>query len=145
MIKTMPTDLMDGIIQKTFDFGRIMRKKMMKADKGDLHMGQLHILSFIQEQPGITMTDIADLMRVSSPTATSFVDRLVKLEYIVRRHDTENRKLVRLDLTELGKNKLKEKMAEKKRIIADVLSVLSPEDQKSLLSILTTIVTRSQK
>lgn len=139
----MRTDVMDGIIESAFDFGRVMRKKMLKSGKTDLHMGQVHILACVKEQPGLTMTEIADHMKVSSPTATSFVDKLVKMKLIVRKHDARNRKLVRLSITKAGEKTLVKQMAEKKAAIAGLLSVLSAEDQRALRSILQKLVSHS--
>ena len=136
----MPTKLIDGIIQNSFELGRIMRRKMLSADPTDLHMGQIHALAFIQEEPGITMTSVADRLQVSSPTATSFVARLVRMGYVTRHYDEKNRKYVHLMITKAGEEILQKKMAEKRMIIADVLSVLSSHDQQVLLSLLKTII-----
>ena len=47
----MSTKLIDGIIQNSFELGRIMRRKMLSADPSDLHMGQIHALAFIRRSP----------------------------------------------------------------------------------------------
>lgn len=139
-IEMIKHDPVDGILQTVFELGRVMRKKMMKSGKDDLHFGQLHVLAFAAEKPGITMSEIAELMQVSSPTATSFVDRLAKIGLLVRKHDTKNRTLVRLKITSEGKTLLKRKMAEKRKSFALLLSVLSPKDQASFLVILRKIL-----
>lgn len=137
------SDVIDDIIDTAMDFGRDMRRRMMKSGKSDLHMGQVHILACVKEQPRITMKEIADHMKVSSPTATSFVDTLVKLGFLVRKHDARNRKLVRLSITKAGRTTLTTKMAEKKAAVATLLSVLSSEDRRALHSILKKLVSHS--
>ncbi len=99
-------------------------------------MAQLHVVALAAEKSGITMTEVAEYLQVSSPTATSFVDRLVKLGFLTRKHDSKNRKLVRLSVTVDGARMLKKKMAEKKKVITSVLSVLNSEDRKTLHRIL---------
>ena len=99
-------------------------------------MGQLHCLSCIQDQDGITMKELATLLQVTSPSVTAFADRLVKLGYVRRHHDAHNRKLVRLVITERGKKILKETMAQKKRICQRFLRVISSSDRLNLLTIL---------
>lgn len=141
----MPAKLIDGIIQNSFELGRIVRRKMLSADPSDLHMGQLHALAFIQQEPGITMTSVADRLQVSSPTATSFVARLVRMGYVTRHHDEKNRKYVRLVITKAGEHMLQKKMAEKRIIISDVLSVLSTLDQQLLLSLLKAIIASHER
>jgi DNA-binding MarR family transcriptional regulator len=137
------SDVIDDIIDTAMDFGRVMRKRMMKSGKADLHMGQVHILACVKEQPKLTMSEIAEHMKVSSPTATSFVDTLVKLGLISRTHDARNRKLVRLSITKAGERTLVTKMAEKKAAVAELLSVLSAEDRRVLHSILKRLVSHS--
>jgi DNA-binding MarR family transcriptional regulator len=131
----MKTDVTDGILQATFEIGRMLRKKSL-ASKAAIHMGQLHALAFIREQDGITMKELAAMMQITSPSATSFVDRLVQLKYVRRSQHQRNRKMVHLSVTPLGKRVLKEQMAEKKKMFARILTSLSSSDQMTLLVIL---------
>ncbi|MSR86879.1 MarR family transcriptional regulator, partial [Candidatus Peribacteria bacterium] len=61
----------------------------------------IHSLFLISEQEGLTMKEIAKSLHITSPSATSLVNRLVDMKWVGREHDTENRKLVRLRLTPL--------------------------------------------
>ena len=80
------------------------------------------------------------MLYITSPSATSFVDRLVQLGYVRRKQDRSNRKLVRLSITETGKKILRKKMAEKKKIFATLLASLSSQEQALLLDLLTTVL-----
>lgn len=133
----------DGLVQSVYELGRVIRKRMMSCDAGEIHMGQVHALLFIQEKPGITMKELADLLRVTSPSATSFIDRLVKLKYVERLHDEENRRLVRLRMTDSGVKILKQKMTERRKIFAEILGQLPDSDQEALLQILRKVLDRS--
>jgi DNA-binding MarR family transcriptional regulator len=126
-----------------YEIGRILRQKMMPCDCDDLHMGQIHALLFILEQPGMTMKELSELLRVSSPSTTSLVDRLVKVKLVLRLQDENNRRFVRLKLTTKGVHLLKEKMDERREIFADILSVLSSKDQEVLFVILKKILESS--
>ncbi len=130
------TDVTDGIMQATFEIGRSLRRRMLSSSNSDMHMGQLHCLGLVQEQDGITMKEIATMLQIASPSATSFVDRLVQLGYVLRKQDQKNRKLVRLTITTSGKRILKEKMAGKKKMFQGLLRALSKKDQQTLLTIL---------
>ena len=68
--------VLDDIATLTFDMGRCLRQKMLQCDIGGLHMPQVHTLLFVQNKPGLTMKELALMLRVTSPSATSFVDRL---------------------------------------------------------------------
>jgi DNA-binding MarR family transcriptional regulator len=108
----------------------------MVCGSDDLHLGQLHALASVHAKGGMTMKELADALQVSSPSATTFVDRLVGMKYLSRIHDVENRRIVRLTVTPAGKRILVRKMAEKQRIVAEVMRPLSPADKRAFLRIL---------
>lgn len=126
----------DDLIDLTFEVSRCMRRYMhtLIMDKS-VNWLQMHALIQLSEQEGITMTEIAQFMKVSAPTATSFVNRLVKLKWIERKSDATNRKLVRLYLTDAGKKILKEKVKQRREIMQKVVTLLSEQDQKDLARI----------
>jgi len=126
----------DQLVQSVYELGRALRQRMGSCETGDLHIGQIHALLFIQEREGITMKELAGLLRVTSPSATSFVDRLVKLGYVQRLQDPNNRRLVRLKISSAGIMMVKKKMALHRDVFEKILSVLSKEDQNTLSGIL---------
>ena len=131
----------DRLMNTVYELGRIMRQRMLMCDAGEIHMGQVHAMIVIQERPGITMKELADALHITSPSATSFIDRLVKLGYIDREHDAENRRLVRLNISLEGQKILREKMTERRKIFAEILGQLNTVDQESLLRILGKLIT----
>lgn len=131
-------DPLDGLIDSTYDFGRIMRQIMMarlssgsRGGKGQ-NLLHIHALFLISEQEGMTMKEIATSLHVSSPSATSLINRLVKMKWVRRKHDAHNRKLVRLWLTPLGKRILKEKHDRRHDILRHIFGHLSPAEQRQL-------------
>lgn len=136
MAQTIVTAGIDGIVESVYQLGRIMKRRMVACGSGEIHMGQIHALFLIQERSGITMKELAEALRVSSPSATSFVDRLVKLKLVERQNDEQNRRLVRLKITPEGVRFMKEKMDQRRKIFSEVLGTLSPKDQEDLLCIL---------
>lgn len=131
-----------GITQTVFDFGRLMRQRMIACDTGHIPMSQLHVLVFIQEKPGITMKEIANALRVTSPSATALVDRLVKLGYVSRQSDDTNRRLVRLKLTDTGTDMLRQKSEERRKVFAEIFGVLSEDEMTTLSTILRKLLDR---
>jgi MarR family transcriptional regulator, organic hydroperoxide resistance regulator len=126
----------DRLVQAVYDLGRIMRQRMMQCHTGELHMGQIHALLLIQEREGITMKELASLLHVTSPSATAFADRLVRLGYVERMRDPENRRVVRLRILPKGTDMLASKMAERRRIFTEILGILPESDQRILAEIL---------
>jgi DNA-binding MarR family transcriptional regulator len=71
----------------------------------------------------ITMTDFSELLGVPLSTATRMVERLIEKGLAVRSRIEDDRRVVRVDLSEEGK-RLDEKFAEHRRAIGNAM--LSP-------------------
>ena len=127
-----PKDPIDRIINSTWEFGRVMRQQMLGDAKGGANLLQLHTLFLISEQEGLTMKELATSLHVASPSATSLINRLVKMQWVGRMHDDKNRKLVRLWLTPLGKRILREKHDRRREVLRSIFSLLTPSEQAQL-------------
>ncbi len=108
-------------------------------------MHQLHALMHIREHEGITMKELADYLKITSPSATSFVNRLVKLRLVERTHDDINRKLVRLKLSKQGNAMLETKKRQRTEIMRDILSLLPSKDRQELARILSSLAQALQR
>ncbi len=135
MIAAKPADPIGRIIQSTVEFGRIMRHQLICAPGAQVNFVQIHALMVIGEQSGITMKELATGMHVTSPSATSLVNRLVKLKWVDRKHDTKNRKLVRLKLTPKGAAELKNKQEARAKVLRELFGFLSSTEQETLAAI----------
>ena len=78
------------------------------------------------------MKEIAKSLHITSPSATSLVNRLVDMKWVGREHDTENRKLVRLRLTPLGKKILREKHEKRREVLRHIFGHLTQPEQLQL-------------
>lgn len=128
---TPTSDTPARIIQLWMEISRLLRKSMSKRDPGACKMNQLqmHGMLVVAEHPDITMKELADLLHISSPSATSFVDRLVKLSWIERVADVKNRKLVHLRMLPAGKEALGQAVKEHSAVMHGLFSLLSQPDQ----------------
>lgn len=129
-----PKNPLDRLIESTYDFGRFMRKQMtgqMVGGKKE-NLLDVHTLFLISEDEGLTMKKLAESLHISSPSATSLVNRLVRMSWVGRMHDDRNRKLVRLWLTPLGKRILKEKHDRRREVLRHIFGHLSRSEQLQL-------------
>lgn len=130
------------IIQLWMEITRLLRRRMSVAcspGSDQMNPMQVHGMLVIAEHSGITMKEWADHLHVTSPSATSFADRLVKQGWIARSADSENRKLVRLTLLPAGKTALDRAIAEHSAVMHDLFSLLSGDDQAQFARILTNL------
>jgi len=140
----MPSEA-DRIVTLAFEISRLLRQRSVvnREDKG-INMLQLQALAYLKEKRNINMKKLADYLRVTFPSATSFADRLVRMGWIKRVSDPINRKLVRLQMTPAGNKILEEKIIRRRKIIRPVLDNLSQEDQMHLSRILQIILEQEQ-
>lgn len=126
------------IIQLWMEISRLLRRSMSANKKDDACMNpmQMHGMMIVSEHPDITMTEFAKLLHVSSPSATSFVDRLVKLRLLERVADDGNRKLIHLRLLPAGREALENALKSHSAVMHDLFSLLAPDDQAQLERVL---------
>ena len=142
----MQTAALERIIDLTFRLSRIMRQRSLSLKVGSgLNVMQLHMLAWIGERKGVTMKEIADHLKISSPSATVFIARLVRMGLLLRYTDPFNRKLVRLALSAKGIAICKKTMSHGNRTMKDIFSLLSAFDQKELSRILDNLVSKLEQ
>ncbi len=130
----------------TLSISRMLRKRMScSMGDEDANFLQIHALMHIREHEGMTMKELASHMQITSPSATSFIDRLVKLGWVERVTDAENRKLVRLKVSKEGQLMLHTQMKARRDDMRSVLSLLPAKDQEELARILASLAEALQR
>ena len=79
------------------------------------------------------MTRIAELIGSGLPTATGLVNRMVERGLVRREHDTHDRRVVLVSLTEAGAAEVRELHEARQRRMATAIAQLSGPEQDSLL------------
>lgn len=69
-------------------------------------MLQLQVLRFVAEAEHVTMTNLARVFGIRSSSATVMVDRLAKAKLLQRRVNTQDGRVVYLQITPKGKRSL---------------------------------------
>ncbi|HVW66158.1 MAG TPA: MarR family transcriptional regulator [Candidatus Peribacteraceae bacterium] len=142
-------DAPDRIITLWMQITRLLHQRMVHLRKGKgpsaLNPMQIHALIIIKEHDGLTMKEFAQFLHVTSPSATSFANRLVRLKWIKRIADKKNRKLVRLRLTDAGTKVITTKMKEHTKVMRELFELLSGSDQEEFVRILANLHTALAK
>lgn len=73
-----------------------------------LYQVEGEFIDIIAEHPGITMTEISELLQKTPSACSQIVRKLKKKEMLVQRRDQENNRKYHLKLTELGEKVYKE-------------------------------------
>jgi len=134
----METDLAGTIFSLVLDISRSLRKEMLrKKCSCGVNLIQIHALALLQEHTSMIMKEFADAMYIAAPSATTFIDRLVKLGWVRRLLDRKNRKLVRIAITPAGKRAFVKRQKEAGTLIKALISkAITIDDQRNFLRIL---------
>lgn len=99
-----PDQLIERIID---DYGRAAGmfdpNRLEVWEELGLTMSQLRVLFMLNAIPGAPAGMVAETLKVRPSTATGVVDRLVKQDLVKRRRDADDRRRVRVYLTERGR------------------------------------------
>ena len=117
-----------------------MRHRIAQAHM-PLPLTQFEALRFIDEHPGASMREVAAHLHITAPSATATIQALVADAYIARTAHAQDRRSITLHTTPKGARAVGTAVAERKKILAEVLSPLSAQDHAALSRILTTILT----
>jgi DNA-binding MarR family transcriptional regulator len=124
---------------------RPLRDPLLSATDVDLTPPQIHAIMWIGEEGAITSSTLAHRVGCTQPTVTGIVDRLEKLGLAERLRDENDRRVVRVRLTERGeqvRTTLDEIFTKK---VEHVLEALTVEDRGHVLRILEKIVNHARE
>ncbi|MBU4342965.1 MAG: MarR family winged helix-turn-helix transcriptional regulator [Candidatus Omnitrophica bacterium] len=101
---------------------------------------QILMLIFIKNHGQCKLKTLAKERKISPPTATGLIDRLVKGSYVKRGSDPEDRRVVMVSLTKKGENVVGRHLGAIQDLWKGVLIKLSQKEQEQYLHILRKIV-----
>ncbi|EKO38612.1 MAG: transcriptional regulator [Solidesulfovibrio magneticus str. Maddingley MBC34] len=125
-----------------------LRRTMRSQSAPDLRVPELRSLAFLRHNPGSNLTDLAEYIGVSLPSMSKLVDTLTYRGFIERTPDAQDRRRVRLGLTEAGFAILAKAREAVKASFAAKLARLEPNDVELVttsMRLLHTLFTQPQE
>jgi MarR family transcriptional regulator, organic hydroperoxide resistance regulator len=101
-----------------------------------LRFGQDLLLAALWERDGRTPGEVADALSVTTPTIVTMADRMTATGLLTRRRDEHDNRLVRLWLTDQGRELRRPIQAERTRIERQVTAGLSDAEKTELVRLL---------
>jgi DNA-binding MarR family transcriptional regulator len=98
----------------------------------DLTMGQIRLLLLLRFQGPQPMGRLAELFDLSPTASSGFVARVERQGLVVRRHRSDDRRIVECELTEAGTRFLQELSGDRIETIRTALSVLKAAELAEL-------------
>lgn len=134
----MDTINLDRISDNLFDMVMELHKKTFSKDqiiKG-LCMPPSHVkVIFCLSHAGpLSLSHLASAIGISKPNMTPIIDKLIQDDLINRYEDSNDRRMLRVELTDKANNLLKCQTQKFKDMLSQKLATLPPEDLTSLES-----------
>ena len=117
----------------------IEEKCLKTGDFSDLSITEIHVIDNIGINRERTMSDTARDLRITSGTLTTAVDNLIKKGYVVRERSVEDRRVVKIRLTEKGTAAYFAHENFHKDLVVSALQDLNKEEEELLIKVLTNI------
>jgi DNA-binding MarR family transcriptional regulator len=104
-----------------------------RCHERSISMAHVFVMAMIDKRGALPMTKVAELIGSGLPTATGLVNRLVERGFVRREHDTRDRRVVLVSLTDAGAAEVRELHEARQRRMAAAIAQLSSREQDSLL------------
>jgi DNA-binding MarR family transcriptional regulator len=111
-------------------------RRLRQQNGPDLSASQASALGSISKSGPLTVGELADLERVSSPMITKIAKGLEEAGLVTRSADPTDRRITRLALTAEGKRRLQRNRTRKDAWLATRLRGLDPEDVRAVEAII---------
>jgi DNA-binding MarR family transcriptional regulator len=97
-----------------------------------LSLTQAQALRVLHEERGATMSHLAERVGLSPGALTSTIERMVELGWVDRRRVEGDRRSVRVELTDAGRERIAALLDAKRALSAGLFNLLTPENQQIL-------------
>lgn len=129
-------DLLDEMDSTMNQMGRLFATRHgSMVCNATLSMSQSLTLRVIADNETIKISDLATKLGVKAPAASSMVDSLVKAGMIVREHDSDDRRVWRVRLTDDGLEALSRVEQERREYLKHFLPLLTADEIRTIISI----------
>jgi len=131
----------EQIIENIFKMSRLVKHEMQpNFNFLDLTLIQVHCLVFIHENKKLSMHEIAEMFKITMPTTTSMIEKLVQIKLVERLEDNADRRKTIITLTEKG-NVIFTKIKKHKCMSLDkIMSKLTLEEKNQLVKITSKLI-----
>lgn len=131
----------EQLFNTMLQFGKLMAQQTQESHEEKMATRlQFFALKFLKDQPNGTIGDLAKPLHLSKSSTTQLIERLVKLGLVERVDDKEDRRIIRLVITENGEKEfvvLRKRLMEK---MQKIFSKIPPEDLRELIRIHTNLI-----
>jgi DNA-binding MarR family transcriptional regulator len=121
------------LLDTTPQIMRFIRAEMRSHRGHDLSVPQFRTLTFINRNPEVSLSNLANHLGLTLPSTSKLVDGLVNQKIITRRESKEDRRRLTLALTKNGEDILRAARGATQNHLKDVLRELSADELSTVI------------
>lgn len=126
------TEELEKLFNTMVQLGKLMAQRTQESQEDQVATSlQFSALSSISEEK-LTVTELANNLKLSKSSATQLVERLVQSKYVNRSQDQKDKRIIRLELTEEGTKQVK---VLKKKFISTLNDAFSDIPKSDILEL----------
>ena len=127
-------------------FHRFRRMDLSKLTPSEFKPSEVRLMFYIlhgmeKDERGVTISELSAMLEVASPTVTPLVRSLEERGMVLRYNDKEDRRAVRVKLTEQGIAQVKEIAKKRSAQIQGLVEYLGEEKSQQLIELLEQVYT----
>ena len=107
--------------------GRLARR-LRQQNEGEITASQFFVLNTIAHYGPITLGKLASVERLRPPSVTRMVAFLEESGLVLRRPDPDDRRICRVEVTDLGRDLIERSRTRKDAYLATRLATLTPNE-----------------
>lgn len=108
--------------------------------KGVITLSQVWALHYLSRHKECPMSELAGSMKLGLSSVTGMVDRLVKQNLAERRRTENDRRVVFVDISAMGRKVLKQILSQRRKLIVRLFGSLTIRERASYVNILEKLV-----
>ena len=112
---------------------RFIRAEMRSHRGHDLSVPQFRTLTFVNRNPEVSLSHLAEHLGLTLPSTSKLVDGLVNQKIIIRHESKEDRRRLTLALTKNGEDILRVARGATQNHLKDVLHELSADELSTII------------
>ncbi len=109
---------------------------LWQQGEGDLSIQEMHLIEKLGPDRELRMSQVANALGVTLGTMTVAADRLDKKGYVTRQRIDDDRRVVKLRLTDKGKEAFKAHAEFHMKMVEMILQGITPIDEQTLVTAL---------
>jgi DNA-binding MarR family transcriptional regulator len=138
-VKASVDQVLEAIIYLSTETRRITKELARRAN---VTGPQLTVVKLLETIGDLSLSELSDKIRAQNSTVTGIIDRMEREGLVLRVRSTEDRRVVRIHLTEKGQQLAREIPVEPMEILRSALSGLTAAETTEMLRLMTKVAKR---